>query len=109
MNRALVKNAADEKQVKAAGDKEKRGREQELNDVRALMTSREGRRFMYRLINHLCHFDAISATQSGSWTYFQDGERNIGRLIKSDIYEASIDAFHLMEKENFNLKGDTNV
>ena len=42
----LVKNAADPGQVKEAESKLKRHRERELNDVRAVLSTPEGRRFI---------------------------------------------------------------
>ncbi len=92
-----VKNAADPTQVKKAGDKDKRGRERELNDVRLVLSSPQGRRFLFRYLE-TC--DRISAEHSGSWTYFKEGERNIALKIKADIVEADPEALLTMMLEN---------
>ncbi|MCK5235954.1 MAG: hypothetical protein KAR06_03130, partial [Deltaproteobacteria bacterium] len=71
----------------------------ELEDIKAVMTLPAGRRLMWRIINKLCHFDALSAEHSGSQTYLNEGERNIGRVLKGDIYEAAFEEFQQREKE----------
>lgn len=95
-----VPNTADVEQQNQAKAREKFDRQTELNDIRALMNIPEGRRFMWRLINQICHYDADDAQHSGSLTYYSLGERNIGRIMKAEVYEASLDAWQLMEKEH---------
>lgn len=102
--KAYVGNCADMRQVKEGGRKEKERRRQEIKDIKAIMAISEGRRFFWRLINEICHYDTISAQHSGSMTYLLEGERNVGRLVKADIYEANIDAYHLMEREHIKAK-----
>jgi len=96
---AFVKNAADKEQVRSAGRKEREKRRQELADLRDLMALPAGRRFIWRLINEICHCDAISAVTSGSITYMNEGERNVGRLVKGDVFEAAHEAYQQMERE----------
>ena len=109
--KSLVRNAADPEQVKKAAKKEERERFEELNDLRVVMNSREGRRFLFRLINRICHYDTNDFNNSGSITYHSLGERNIGRVVKSDAIEASYEAFQLMERENWDFlnKGENNA
>jgi hypothetical protein len=104
----IQKNAADEKEVEKATKNGKLRRDTELADIRYIMDSQQGRRFMWRLVNGLCHYDTNDAQHSGSFTFFSLGERNIGRIVKSDLYEASPELFQKMERENWKiLKGDT--
>lgn len=46
----FVKNAADPQQVKEAGAKVKLNRDQELDDIRAILALPEGRRFLARVL-----------------------------------------------------------
>ena len=96
---ANVKNAASGKQVGKAVAKAKEERRQELKDIQAVMSAPQGRRLMWRIINQMCHVDTLSKEHSGSETYFNEGERNIGRLLKSDVYAASFDEYQKMERE----------
>lgn len=100
--KSLVKNAADPQQIKEAEAKTKWNRETELTDIKFLLSIPQGRRFVWRLINMICHYDAISAHNSGSMTYLLEGERSVGKIIKADCYEADLEMYHVMEKEFFN-------
>lgn len=103
--KALVKNCADPQQVREAEAKVKWNRETELVDIKFLLSTPQGRRFIWRLINVICHYDAVSANNSGSMTYLLEGERSVGKLIKADCYEADLEAYHLMEKEYYRDNG----
>ncbi len=75
-------------------------REAELEDIRTVLKMPHGRRFIWRYLS-LC--DRISAMDSGSWTYFKEGERNICLKIKADVVQADPDSFLKMMNE---AKGD---
>ena len=98
---AFVGNAADEEQVKKGGKKADIKRRSELADITHVMMTEQGRRFIYRVINDLCHYDADDAMPSGSFTYKSLGERNIGRILKSDCLESSIELYQKSEQENW--------
>ena len=100
--RAYTKNAADEDQVKDAGNKAKRGREREIDDVRYVLNSVQGRRFMWRYLS-LCNLWETSFT-GNSTTFFKEGERNIGLRLMSDINDSSPEAYLAMVKENREIK-----
>ena len=100
-DKALVKNAADSQQVNNAAKKLKFQRENELKDLLAILETREGRRFLFRMVNVECHYDTNDFNTSGSVTYYSLGERNIGKVIKNDCIEASLELWQLAEKENW--------
>lgn len=100
----LVKNAADESQVKGAESKRKRVREQELEDTKWILSTRQGRRFFWKLLTQ-CHVFETSFT-GNSQTFFNEGERNVGLKLISDLNESDPDAYLKMLKES---KGDANV
>ena len=93
-----VKNAADEQQVKKAAEREKSEREIEMADVKALMSSVIGRRFMNRLLSS-CGLYRLSFNNSGSITAFNEGERNVGLKFLADVTEYP-DLYLLMLQEN---------
>lgn len=104
MSKDLVRNAADPKQVKKAKQKEATARDIELNDIRTILRSKEGRRFMWRLMGH-CGVYKTSFT-GNSHTFFNEGQRNIGLFLNAEIGEASPEAMIEMIKEN---QGGNNV
>jgi len=52
-------------------------------DLLWLMNQREGRRFVWRLLQ-ACHLYETSFTGTSS-TFFREGERNVGLLVLADI------------------------
>lgn len=96
MNQPLVKNAADEEQVKDAKVKEKLKKNQAVLDLRYLGTLPEFRRFIYP---YLCICDRMSVNPSGSMTYFNEGERNVAQKMKADVIEADPNHYIKIMKE----------
>jgi len=102
---ALVQNAADPGQVKAAEEKLQFGREQELNDVAWVLSAPEGRRFFERYLG-LCGVFRSSFGNGNDTTNFNEGERNIGLKLLNDLNEANPQAYvdMLQEKLDRQLK-----
>ena len=92
------RNAADEQQVSNAKQKEKLQRERELNDLRFILSTDQGRRTMWRYLE-LCGVYKSSFTGS-SETFFLEGQRNIGLKIIADIMESDPEAYIKMQKTN---------
>ena len=98
MEKVLVKNAADPGQVKEAKQKELRGREREVNDVRSILNTREGRRFMWKMLGHCRVFESI--WHGSAQIHYNAGMQDVGHFILAEITEASPEAYLLMMKEN---------
>lgn len=96
---SLVKNAADEEQVKKAESKLKRVRERELADIHQILQSQYGRRFYWRYLTE-CKVFETSFSHSGSITAFNEGVRNVGLKLLTDLNEASPDSYLTMLKES---------
>jgi hypothetical protein len=97
MERVLVRNAADENQVSKSEKKENYRARQKIDDYEFLLSSINGRRFLWGLLE-LC--GVFSAGMSGdNYTYFYAGQRSIGTTILKDIMEIDPDAFAKMMKE----------
>ena len=94
----LVRNAADEGQVREAESRAKRGRELQIEDICGILATRGGRRFMWRYLEE-CGVFKTSFTGS-SQTFFLEGQRNIGLKILADVTEADPDAYLKMMKES---------
>lgn len=99
MKPPVVSNAADEGQVKEAAVKVKRGRNQEIQDIAFILGDKRGRRFYWRYLSS-CGVYKSSADNSGSWTYFNEGRRNVGLSLMADMDEAAPEAYALMLKES---------
>lgn len=96
-NKALVGNASDSQQVKNAKRSEESKRNQELNDVEFVLSTPQGRRFLWRLLG-VCHVFKTSFT-GNSTTFFNEGKRDVGLRLLGDINEASPDSYLKMMQE----------
>jgi hypothetical protein len=91
-------NAVDPKQIKEAKITSKDLRKQELRDVSFLLSSVEGRRFFYR---YLVMSKVFETTMTGSsYTFFNEGMRNIGLSLMADLNEADPSAYSKIIEEN---------
>lgn len=77
---------AEEKDRKEQQEEERREREQELEDVRFLINTPQGMRF-FKLFFERAKVFTMSMT-GNSWTYFNEGRRDIGNRVLADIVEA---------------------
>lgn len=96
---SLVKNAADAQQVKEAEGKEKRGRERELGDVAEVLSTVQGRRFMWRYLT-VCGIFKTSYSSDANNTFYLEGQRNIGLQLIADVNEADPTAYVTMMQES---------
>jgi hypothetical protein len=96
--KAKTFNAADEDQVKTRKRKDERLRERELNDLRVVMSSVEGRRFVWRLLEKAGVFR--TSFTGNSTTFFNEGMRNMGLMVLGDVHEAAADAYIVMMNES---------
>lgn len=102
MTKPLVRNAADPDQVKKAKDKEKFNREDEILDLKEVLATHSGRRFIWRYLEKCGVF--TSSFTGNSETFFKEGSRNIGLQLLADVQEANIESLIEMMK----LKGKLN-
>lgn len=91
-------NAADETQVKERSKKELRGRDRELADIRAVLSTHHGRRFFWRYLAE-CGVFRTSFT-GNSTTFFNEGKRDIGLRLMADLMEAAPEQYMVMQKES---------
>lgn len=92
-------NAADETQVEQARKKDKQGRERDLDDLKHVLDTRQGRRFVWRQLVAAGLF-RTSYTGSSNQTCFNEGQRNGGLMLLNDIHEAAPEAYLQMLQES---------
>ena len=79
-------------------ENEKLEREILLNDVRHVLSSVQGRRFVWRILDMAGVYR--SSFTGNSSTFFNEGARNIGLRVLSDVMDAKPEAFLLMQQED---------
>lgn len=88
---------AQERKLAERKDDSKRRKERDTEDVKLIMSTREGRRFMWRLLD-FCGVYRNSFT-GNSETFFKEGQRNVGLMLLGEIHEHCPDGFLTMLKE----------
>jgi len=101
-DKALVKNAANEEQVKSAEGKQKRKRDYELDDIKYILASPQGRRFFWKYLD-FCGVFRTSFT-GNSQTFYLEGQRNVGLKMLADLNDADPMAYIKIMNES---KGET--
>lgn len=96
--RQAVRNAADPEQVRKAGEKDESRREQEVNDLIALLSCVEGKRFIWRLLSHCGTFESI--WEPSAKIHYLSGRQDVGHFLMAEIVEARPDALIDMMKES---------
>ena len=96
--KVAVRNAADPEQVGKAGKSEQFQREQELNDLRAVIGEPAGRRVCWRLLGMMGVFETGFSTDALEMAY-RAGRRDIGLGLLAEIGEANPEAWLTMQIE----------
>lgn len=100
-----------EEQDKQRRDKELRAklaRETEEEDIKWLMSSKRGRRIVWRLLAQAGVFRP-SFTTNAMQTAFNEGNRNYGLKILTLVHDYSADQYPQMMKENTDNGRNSNV
>ena len=96
----FVRNAASKKQVDTADMKERSARERELNEMRVVLSTVEGRRWLWRLLGKCKTFESIY--ESSARIHYNSGQQDIGFRIIQEIDAADPEMFFKMRNENLN-------
>ena len=86
-DKAFVQNTANPEQVKEASQRERHGRIRDLQDLRAVLSTANGRRFLWRLLG-MCKVYAGGFTDNPNYSMYRDGRRDVGFELLNDINEA---------------------
>jgi hypothetical protein len=92
-----MKDLSDENEHNKAVTKVRNAVELQKVDLKFIMNSEQGRRFIYDLLTDT-HMYSTSFT-GNSTTFFKEGERNIGIRLMTRIHETCLDEYMHMLKE----------
>jgi hypothetical protein len=92
-----VTNAADASQVNSASGKERRGRDKDLEDLRAILALESGRRFIWRYLGECGVFR--SSWEPSAKIHFNEGRRDIGLRLLDDVMNANPQSYITMMAE----------
>ncbi len=100
--KALVKNAADEEQVKEADQKVKSQRDRELSDLRIVLDLPEGRRVFWRILEFCGIHESV--WHPSALIHHNSGKQDVGHFIMAEIVKADQEFFYQMMRENKGVK-----
>ena len=89
-------NELNEKKAKRE-EIQKRIKEREVEDLKKLLSMPEGRRYIWRLMSSAGVFR--TSFTGNSTTFFNEGKREIGLMVISEVMAASPSAFTQMQNE----------
>lgn len=88
------------RKAQAETQEQKRLRLKEIEDFKWLMSHKQGRRIVWRILEKA---GVYRQTFTGnSETFFLEGKRSIGLFVLAEVHEVSADAYVQMLKENKN-------
>lgn len=97
MSRASVGNAADPEQVKEARKKANRERKQEIEDLRTVLSTQQGRRLLWRILGYCKVFESIWSPSAQ--IHHSAGRQDVGHFIMAEIAHANEEALFTMMRE----------
>lgn len=86
-----------------SAEEERLAREKEQNDLRWVMSTKQGRRFMWRLLGEAGVY-RLSFNTNNAVMAFNEGARNIGLSLVTSIVEACPDRYAEMRNEQKEAK-----
>lgn len=98
LQKPLVQNAASARQTKDAKKREKRIGERELNRLRVVLSTREGRRWYWDKMA-FCGIWLKRIPQNPALDAYSLGLRNIGLELLEELNELGPDVFATMQRE----------
>lgn len=97
-----VRNAASKKEVRESKKAKKERLEVYKEDLRKIIGSVEGRRFLYQLIFLISGCFHTSFSNDPLVMAFKEGQKNVGLGLLNDVNALFPEAFFVMVKENQN-------
>lgn len=97
-------NLSDEGQVKNAEKKSKFRRDQELSDIKSVLSTEEGKRFIWRILSKCKAFSSV--WEASAKIHYNSGQQDLGHYIMSEIIDADEQLLFTMMKNN--LKSERN-
>ena len=93
----MVKNVADENQIAEAERKARDSRKVQLSDIRFILDSKQGRRFIWRLLEEAKVFGSI--WEQSAKIHYNAGKQDFGHYILGELTEARPEALLQMMQD----------
>lgn len=97
MSNFHLEESSKEEESKKLKEYQKRLKDREVEDLKKILAHPEGRRFIWRLLSESGVFR--TSFTGNSTTFFNEGKRDIGLLILSEVMKADMSKFTQMQNE----------
>ena len=92
-------NSADQSQVKEAERKNRDKRKQQVLDLKEILSTEAGKRFMWRLVGKSNVFSSV--WENSAKIHYNAGQQDFGHFLMSEWMEADSESFiQMMKKAN---------
>lgn len=91
-------NVSDSKQTKGRKKKHELAREGELEDMRVLMKTPSGRRFIWRVLSK-CHMFHTTSHHDPTSMAIKSGERDVGLWVLGELTQADPNSYIALHSE----------
>lgn len=98
MSQPLVKNAADESQVRGADKKQKNRHLRDIVDLKEILSLPAGRRVIWRLLVKCKTFETV--WHPSALIHYNAGQQDLGHFILGEVMEAKPEAYLQMSAES---------
>ena len=88
----------EQRKIETPEERDNRKKERELNDIRVIISTPEGRRFLWKIISEAGVFRTSFSLDENQMAY-QEGRRSIGLNILYDLLDASPSTYMQMQNE----------
>lgn len=96
---AIVDNAADRFQTRAAERRSRQKAQRQANDLRVVLSTPEGRRFLWRLMGECGSFASVCRDGFDSSVFYRGGKQDVGHMLQVWVLDANEGAYLTMQKE----------
>lgn len=93
------RNAADPEKVAKHNREAEDAKDEQLQDMALVLSTRPGRRLIWRYLSETGIF-TTSFNNSGSITAFNEGQRSVGLRLLAEVNEAAPEQYMVMLKES---------
>lgn len=92
-------DASNPEEVKKAEQRERDERKRQLDDIRTLLSSSSGRRFVWRILEKCNSFSSVFSNDA-SFMAYNAGQQDLGHFLMAEITEANPSLLFKLMKEH---------
>lgn len=101
MSKGKASNPATQDRLKGL---ERRKQVRQDGDLAGVLSTEQGRRVFFRLMDGICGLNSLSFSGDRGTTDFKEGRRSVGVQLKQEIFRVCPEQWKTMEAEQYELQ-----